>query len=634
MMNKHTLLSCGIRGALFGALLLSIEEVTNLLVDQPALGLAELGSLLGWYAGSMAMLGLLLFRLRNPLAHLLGLLAATGGFMAGGKIAEELWWKDFSQTGANAVGYPIGFLVASAALWLTLRFTRNRPGLRTGLTWSGLVFVPAFRAMNINAYGSPLHPDALMADGILLGICGLVALATWRLHTHIRTTSSVAVVALFIGGGTVSLQVIDAPVLPEPSAAKAAPDVLLVVIDTLRADHLGVYGHTIDTSPHLDAFASEGIRYTHTGSPASWTLPSFGAYVTGRYPSGHGAGINTGEKNTQSGLDPTVPTLAEHLQTKGYRTGAIVTNPYLKDSFGLSRGFDSYSDALGLAHTPMFIQPLRMLKIPVMGGRYFYRPADMMVDEAIEWWDHMAGGPRFLMLHLMDPHDPYNPPTTSIEAIGTPHSMDVLNQYDQEIHFTDQELGRLLDHVDDNTVVFVTSDHGETFGEHEDAYPKDHWPFTRHGHTLYEELLHVPLMIRGPGIQPGVVDRPVRSFDVVPTILALTEAPPLDTHGDPLWEVLGGRSEGTDRGVGAQAMRFGTEKRSVRLENMKLIETRWGNELYDLSTDVQEALNLAESHPQEVERLVPYLPPERLGGQVNEIDEETQRQLESLGYMQ
>ena len=108
----------------------------------------------------------------------------------------------------------------------------------------------------------------------------------------------------------------------------------------------------------------------------------------------------------------------------------------------------------------------------------------------------------------------------------------------------------------------------------------------------------------------------------------------METHGDPLWEVLGGRAEGADRGVGAQAMRFGTEKRSVRLENMKLIETRWGNELYDLSKDTLEIDNLAPSHPQEVERLLNYLPPVREGGQVNEIDEETRRQLESLGYMQ
>jgi arylsulfatase len=390
----------------------------------------------------------------------------------------------------------------------------------------------------------------------------------------------------------------------------------------------------VNTTPNLDAFAAQSVRYSHTGSPASWTLPSFGAFVTGRYPSGHGAGINNGEKNTQSGLDADVPTLAERLQTRGYRTGAIVTNPYLKDSFGLSRGFDTYSDALGLAHTPMFIQPLRMLKIPVMGGRYFYRPADMMVDEAIDWWNHMAGGPRFLMLHLMDPHDPYNPPEASVDAIGTPHSMEVLNQYDQEIHFTDRELGRLLVQLDSDTVVVVTSDHGDTFGEHEDPYPDDHWPFTRHGHTLYQELLHVPLMVRGPGIEPDVVDRPVRSFDVVPTIVAITEAEPLNTHGDPLWEVLGGRAEGADRGVGAQAMRFGTEKRSVRLESMKLIETRWGTELYDLSADPGETNNLAQTQTEDVDRLQVYLPPERSGGQVNEIDDETRKQLESLGYMQ
>ena len=211
--------------------------------------------------------------------------------------------------------------------------------------------------------------------------------------------------------------------------------------------------------------------------------------------------------------------------------------------------------------------------------------------------------------------------------------MAVLNEYDQEIHFTDAELARLLDHVGPDVITIVTSDHGDTFGEHDDPYPQDHWPVTRHGHTLYQELLHVPLMIRGPGISPGVSERPVRSFDVVPTILVLAGAEPLSGDGEPLVELTRGQVT-TGLAVGAQATRFGTEKRAARLDDLKLIETRWGDELYDLASDPGELNNLASTHPQDVEILRASLPKVRTAGGEQVIDEQTQRQLESLGYMQ
>jgi arylsulfatase len=323
----------------------------------------------------------------------------------------------------------------------------------------------------------------------------------------------------------------------------------------------------------------------------------------------------------------------------GYRTGAIVTNPYLKKSFGISRGFETYSDALGLAHMPMFVQPLRMLTIPVMGGRYFYRPADMMVDEALEWWAAMDGGPRFLMLHLMDPHDPYNPPAEDVAAVGEIHEDPDENAYDAEIHFTDRQLGRLLDVLDlSRTLVIITSDHGDTFGEHPGAYAHENFPHTRHGHTLYQELLHVPLMVAGPGIEAGRESRPVRSFDVVPTILEVGRAEGIQPiHGEALFRPYD-KTEAplfySKPEVGAQAMRFGTEKSAVRLGEMKLIRTQDGDELYDLRQDPGELENLAEAQPEMVKRLAEHLPAEGAGAGSNELDEETKKQLEALGYVQ
>jgi arylsulfatase A-like enzyme len=635
-MTLQTPIRNAARGALFAALLLAIEEATNLILGQPALSLWEVVTILAYYAASFALLGGLLFAVVKPLEHLLALLAATGGFIAAGKAAEELWWRDIPQWEAVAIGYPSSFVIAGVSFWFVRRLCREKPDRLLGLVFAGILFLPAFRAMNINAFGSFLAPEALKADAVLLAISSVVGLTVWRrarqIHPHLDTFLVISTLILALGTGFG--RQLSAEEQPRPSQKSTGPDVLLVVIDTLRADHLQSYGHSIPTSPNMDAFAAEGLRFTQAGSPAGWTLPSFGAFATGLYPSGHGAGLNNGEKNTQSTLDANVPTLAEALQAVGYRTGAIVTNPYLKKSFGLARGFDTYSDALGLAHMPMFVQPLRMLNIPVMGGRYFYRPADIMVDEAIDWWSATEGGSRFLMLHLMDPHDPYNPPDAHVEAIGEPHEMDVLNLYDQEIHFTDAELGRLLNVIDSDTVVFITSDHGDEFGEHEDAYPKEHHPFTRHGHTLYEELLHVPLLVRAPNISPGTVDRPVRSFDVVPTILRISGAQQIQTDGHILGEVLGDPTHMQDAPVGAQAIRYGTEKRSVRMGKHKLIETKWGMELYDLESDPRERENIFGSQTAIHDRLFPQLPAERDATESNSIDEETRRQLESLGYMQ
>ncbi len=599
------LLTSALRGAGFGASLLALEELTNLVVGQPALSLPEVLSIAGWYAGAMALLGILLSWLKTPVAHLLGLLALTGGFMAAGKLAEEIWWTGTSQGFANLVGYPVAFLVCTIGLWGVLRLTASRPGLRWALLAGGLAFVPCFRAMNINAYGTALAPDAVKADLILLGISTVAGVIALRISDWLEARPGVGLTALLglVTVCTATGRIVTTSPLPQPAPAADKPDVLLVVIDTLRADHLGVYGYTRPISPNIDAFAKRAVVYEHAGSPASWTLPAFGSFATGLYPSGHGAGHNDGEKNTQSALRSDVPTLAEHMAAAGYRTGAIVTNPYLKKSFGISRGFETYSDALGLAHMPMFVQPLRMLTIPVMGGRYFYRPADIMVDEALEWWSAMEGGPRFLMLHLMDPHDPYNPPVEDIAAAGHTHEDEDENAYDAEIRFMDRELGRLLDKVGLEALVIVTSDHGDTFGEHPDAYAHENFPHTRHGHTLYQELLHVPLMVAGPGMSPRREKRAVRSFDVVPTILNQAGAQPLPGPAEALVE---GRV--LDTPVGAQAMRFGTEKSAVRLGKLKLIRTRDGDELYDLSLDPGELKNLAGSNPGTVQSLAGQLP--------------------------
>ena len=629
--NARQVLTAASRGAIFGTSLLALEELTNLVMGQPPLSVPEVLQIAGWYAAAMAVLGVLLSWLKDPLAHLLGLLALTGGFMAAGKLAEEIWWSGTSQVFANWVGYPTALLTCIAGLFGVLRLTQQRPELRVALLAFGLIFVPCFRAMNINAFGTALAPGAVQADLTLLGISAVMGLVARKYARGLSARPSAGLLALLglITLATGAGRSATTEPLPSPAAAADKPDVLLVVIDTLRADHLGMYGYSQPVSAKLDAFADKALVYDQAGSPASWTLPAFGSFTTGLYPYGHGAGHNDGEKNTQSPLRSDVPTLAERMAEAGYRTGGIVTNPYLKKSFGISRGFETYSDALGLAHMPMFVQPLRMLTIPVMGGRYFYRPADIMVDEALDWWGAMEGGPRFLMLHLMDPHDPYNPPAQDVAAVEAIHADPDENAYDAEIRFTDRELGRLLDVVDlSSTLVIITSDHGDTFGEHPGAYAHENFPHTRHGHTLYQELLHVPLVVAGPGIKPGREDRPVRNFDVVPTILRMAGAAPMEVHGQDLF------TSSAATAVGAQAMRFGTEKTAVRLGGLKLIRTRDGDELYNLSQDPGELKNIAASNAQTISQLEVHLPAEGSGAGSNELDEETKKQLEALGYVQ
>ena len=570
------------RGAVFGAALLALEELTNLVMEQPALSLTEVLTIGGWYAGAMMLLGLLLAWLREPVAHLLGLLALTGGFMAAGKLSEEIWWSGTSQITASWVGYPTAFAVCIGGLWGVLRLTAQRPALRVGLLVGGLIFVPAFRAMNINAFGTATAPGAVQADLVVLGIAsvaGLLALRASRVlsaHPGRALTALLALCTVSTGLG----RALTTERLPPPAPASDSPDVLLIIVDTLRADHIGAYGYEHPVSPTLDAFSEQAVVFEQAGSPASWTLPAFGAFMTGQYPSGHGAGHNDGERNTQSPLRSDIPTLAERMAAAGYRTGGVVTNPYLKRSFGISRGFQTYSDALGLAH-------------------------------------------------MMDPHDPYNPPSNDLAAVGQRHADPDENAYDAEIRFTDREIGRLLEQVDlSRTWVIITSDHGDSFGEHEGAYAHENFPHTRHGHTLYQELLHVPLMVAGPGIEVGRENRPVRSFDVVPTILRLGGAQPMAGPGQDLF------LSKASSAVGAQAMRFGTEKSAVRLGGFKLIRTRDGDELYNLSQDPGELKNIAAANAQTISQIEAHLPAEGSGAGSNELDEETKKQLEALGYVQ
>src|SRR5437867_2933078 len=272
------------------------------------------------------------------------------------------------------------------------------------------------------------------------------------------------------------------------------PNVLLVTIDTLRADHVGCYGYKFASTPTIDGLASRGIRFETALAHAPLTGPSHASILTGRIPPGHGFRNNSGFT-----LSPRVKTAAEDFRQTGYRTAAFVSGFPLDRRFGFDRGFETYDD-----HLPKGNDRRRT--------PYVERFADATTDAALRWLaTSISAGPGsrwFLWVHYYDPHAPYEPPADLAERYS-------LAPYDGEIAFVDRQLARLLHALDAanetaRTVVLVTADHGESLGEHGEG---------THGVFVYDATLRVPWVMAGPQIPAGRVSPTVaRSIDVLPTL--------------------------------------------------------------------------------------------------------------------
>jgi arylsulfatase A-like enzyme len=436
---------------------------------------------------------------------------------------------------------------------------------------------------------------------------------------------------------------------PEPRPRS----VLLVVVDTLRADRLGVYGRQRrPTSPSLDQFAAGAAVFERTWSTSSWTLPSYGSLLTGQLPSRHGAGarIAGDDPHAFAALDPGTPTLAERLAAAGFATAGIANNPFLRESFGVARGFDSWEY--------LFVS-------------YDDHPrADVLVDRALAWLDAHArarpGEPFFLMLNPFDPHLPYDPGepargaftwesrarlTLPFAGLGraNPHWQPappvrqfVEAAYDEEVMFLDAELGRLFEGLaarglGQETLVVVTADHGEELFEHGGF---------EHGHTLYEELLRVPLLLAGPGVAPGRIAAPVSLVDLTPTILdALGLSVPEGLAGRSRWPLARGDAAGGDGASPetfvAESTLHGPFRRALVRWPWKLVVTEGAPPaLYDLDADPGERRDRASADPGVVAELgaqLDALVAEAARGTSLEaapLDPETRRQLEGLGYLE
>jgi arylsulfatase A-like enzyme/Flp pilus assembly protein TadD len=369
--------------------------------------------------------------------------------------------------------------------------------------------------------------------------------------------------------------------------------VVLITIDTLRADYVGSYGSKLARTPTLDRLAAGGVRFETAISPTPMTMPSHASIMTGLDPTLHGV-----HSNAKFRLDDGIPTLAEQFQAHGFATAAFISSVVLDRRYGLARGFDSYDDRMGFRRN-----------IEAATGGYAERSADEVVDATLHWLES-APSRFFLWVHFYDPHGSYDPPrgfrprqaapTGSPEEIGTlEYAKQVFPPlYAGEIYFADTELGRLLRVLnrkfsDNRTLLVVTSDHGESLGEHNEL---------THTLTVYDATQKVPLLMKGPAIPRGrVVDSQVRLVDVAPTILSLSGLPAIErTTGQDLrpW-IEGKREDGLDAYVETLETHLAYDWSPVlglRTSEYKYLRTV-RPELYALDADPNELNDLAASQP-------------------------------------
>jgi arylsulfatase A-like enzyme len=583
------------------------------------LAAAVLGGVIGLTAGALEGAAALYFsplEFRSPLVELLRVEAAYGG--AGAALAAALAFSFRSMTTRLAGAWTLGAL-ASCVL---LAWTKNLlPGA--------------------DEISSP-RSLASLACAMVLAIA--IAFAFARFAKRPRPLAVFAAVsfaaahalALLVGGSA------PAAARPPVSASREkAPNVVVILIDTLRADHLSCYGYARPTSPTIDAIAKEGARFDAAYAAAPWTRPSVASLMTSLYPSSHDV------YSQWRKLPSELPTLAEMLQKRGYRTAAFSANLQVSPTFGFGRGFDSFWNSglpSLLGQTAMggwrkflrdnLFRPLLARAAPQKQGEsWALRGTDAgAVNEAIfDWIDGVEPDePVFLYVQYLDPHHPYSPPedllndapldaltlnnVPSVPVKRVPYPLAKYDEpapdalagvtalYDAEIRYCDRELGRLLGRLRekgllDSSYVIITSDHGEELFDH------GQW---LHGHSLFDELVRVPLIVTGPGIPPQVVATPVSLVDVLPTIAGFANAtvdfPIQGQNLAPLWRATASDAvehAPSERSIyferpeepGLSGLRLGTQK-VIRLDAPH-------NEIwmqFDLASDPHEQHDLSKRY--------------------------------------
>jgi len=439
------------------------------------------------------------------------------------------------------------------------------------------------------------------------------------------------------------------------------PNIVIVSIDTLRADHCSVYGYQRDTTPTLKKLASEGALFQQAYAPMGQTGPSHATLFTGLYPTSHGL-IKNGRV-----LPDDHSTLAERLKAKGYDTAAFVSAFPLDRRFGLNRGFDMYNDVFPLGQQSMELQQWEGQVLT----NAFDRRGDYTLVKAAEWLKRRAENdkPFFLFFHIFDPHTPYKPPRVVLQDIAKhdqPRDPLEISKllYDGEVRFADIIVEKLLFQLDsrdlsDNTIIVITSDHGEGLMQR---------GYLLHGISVHEEEVRVPLIIRWPGHIPAgrKVEEPVTIADITPTLLGLIESnedTPNVEGRDLALALRGGNPVPTDRPIlfmrpqypkttiasgwsgvmddGQPPPRIPVHgaQYGARLDVWKyIVSPKEGTtELYNLQADPNELTNVVDRHASiskvmhsHINEWLESAPAESTAEEL--LDDETRKALEALGY--
>jgi arylsulfatase A-like enzyme/Flp pilus assembly protein TadD len=400
-------------------------------------------------------------------------------------------------------------------------------------------------------------------------------------------------------------------VLSQPVSGGESYNTILITLDTVRADKLGCYGHSGIKTPTLDRIAQEGLLFDQMFCPVPMTLPSHTSLLTGMNPTSHGIRINAGGK-----LSEAVTTLAEAFKHKGYRTGAFISSVVLKSRFGLNQGFDVYEDS--------WPSVMGQVESPERSGKE-------ISDSTIRWLRKDTGKPFFAWLHYFDPHYPYTPPD--------PFGKSAETAYEGEIEYVDNQLQRVIGWLGkqgklSKTMIVIVGDHGESLGEHNEQ---------QHGLLIYRPTMHVPCMIWCPGLmkEHKIIHTPASLIDIMPTItsrLGFDQAEQIDgidvislSGNNKTARKIYGESEWSRLGFNWAPLS------SIRTDEWVFVESP-DPELFNWTEDPQERRNLYSQNPDIVKMFRRELQDIRTktAGYTPEtvfLDDETTRQLESLGYV-
>jgi arylsulfatase A-like enzyme len=524
------------------------------------------------------------------------------------------------------------YLAPTAAGALAGRLAGLRPATtRALLVAGGLALFAVETALR------ELPPDAPAHAWIVAAIAIAALAATWVLRAlfarRVPAWAAAAAALVLVAGATGAASGFghgrgpDAPAEQSPGTGDR-PSVLVIVVDTLRADHLGCYGYGRPTSPALDRLASEGALFERAFSQSSWTKPATASLFTGRFPLQHQALY---ERSRLPDAETTIP---EALRQRGYRTAVLSANPWVTPEYGFDQGVDDFVSVYDERFTrvTLFMTVLKRISQVVDGKLRLYNKVKYLVlgelsttardvrlvDAAVAWLGAHGARPFFLYLHMMSPHHPYDPPKPFDRFVPDPQHAPVKNyphkryeffahgdplpepdladmvaRYDGDILHADTEIARLLAALDREglartTTVVVTADHGEEFYDHRN------WG---HGQSLYNELIHVPLIVRAPGrIPPGIRSpRPVMHVDILPTLLALAGAsrpPSVPPIAESLLDVVAGKSGTADRPILSELIYRAAQGEVVISGDRKLLAVRRADELvqqvFDLTHDFAE----------------------------------------------